>query len=238
MPALAQSLITLGRSLTGTLDSFMPGMRELDASGGEDWSPDDLDAYCPRCGASAATGDVTPAGCAECRNHRLPWERVIRLGPYQPPLADWLRAFKFHQHWAWGPWLGGQLASVMEQPLDPARIAVCPVPMHWLRRCQRGYNQAHLIARQLARATGWPEAPVLKRIRHTLPQTAVSPGRRAANVRDTFACDRVDLTGWQIVLIDDIKTTGATLGTCARLLRQQGARCVDVAVAAVADPKG
>ena len=86
--------------------------------------------------------------------------------------------------------------------------------------------------------SGGPIVPILKRAHHTTPQTAIAPSRRHANVRDAFIIEAVDLTGWQIILVDDTKTTGATLSQCARLLRGRGARTVEVAVAAAADPKG
>jgi ComF family protein len=224
--------------LIETLDAFWPAMLDADeaAVARRAWAADAADAYCPRCGASAGPGSVLPHGCAHCREQRLPWHRLTRLGAYETPLADWIKALKFAGHWPWAPWLGQNLADRVAPP--PGRVAVCPVPMHWLRRCQRGYNQAQLIAQALAQARQWPIAPLLKRARHTTPQTAMAPSQRAANVRGSFTIDRLDLSGWHIILVDDIKTTGATLSQCARLLSKQGARTVEVAVAAVADPKG
>jgi ComF family protein len=230
------------RTLVGTLDAVLPSMLERPGVEADpaaaNWMADSAEAYCPRCGATAGPGSVTPQGCPHCRGQSLPWQRIIRLGAYDQPLATWLRALKFAQHWAWGPFLGRHLAGVMPAPLDENRIAICPVPMHWVRRCQRGYNQAHLIARALSQATGWPLAPLLKRSHYTPPQTAVVASRRPQNVRQSFTIERVDLTGWQVVLVDDIKTTGATLAAAARTLRRQNARCIDIATAAVADPKG
>jgi len=230
----------LQNAVFDTLDWFMPRMLQAreDEPSPEQWQPEAADAYCPRCGASAGPGSVLPRGCPFCRGKRFPWQRVTRLGSYREPLAEWIKAMKFARHWPWGPWLGHQLSEQVGEPFDPARVAVCPVPMHWTRRCQRGFNQAHLMAQALARARGWPFAPILKRSRYTTPQTAIAPSQRPANIRGSFDIEWVDLTGWQLVLVDDIKTSGATLSTCARLLQQQGARSIDIAVAAVADPSG
>lgn len=193
--------------------------------------------YCPRCGASIAREAVTERGCVFCVNQKLPWQRLVRLGAYREPLAEWIRAMKFARQWAWGPWLGRQLAERLEEGAS-AMTVVCGVPVHWLRRWRRGYDQAELIGRALAEAKNWPYVPLLRRQRYRPGQTQVVASARRANVRGSFVVRPVDLRGWDVWLVDDVKTTGSTLKICARLLRRRGARCVRVAVAAVADPRG
>src|SRR5690606_12095934 len=100
------------------------------------------------------------------------------------------------------------------------------------------YNQADLMARALATTRGWPVAPILHRTRHTHPQTSVNFSDRPRNIANSFEIAAVDLRGHAVVLVDDVKTSGATLAACARLLRRAHAERVHVAVAAVADPKG
>ena len=80
-------------------------------------------------------------------------------------------------------------------------------------------------------------APLLRRTRFVRAQTAIAPTRRYVNVRRSFGVRHLDLTGWSVWLVDDVKTTGATLTSCARLLRGAGARKINVAVVAVADPR-
>jgi len=204
-----------------------------------DWRPDPADAYCPRCGMTVHASAVTPQGCPRCRGVRLPWDRLTRLAAYKPPVSGWIIEMKFGRVWPWAPSMGRALAARVADPVDPAAVLVVPVPMHWFRRWQRGFNQAHLMAAALAEARGWRCVPVLRRTRHTPPQTHVTPSQRPANVRGSFAvADGVDLTGYEVVLVDDVTTTGSTLRPCARLLKDRGARSVQVAVAAVADPKG
>ena len=225
------------RGASRGLDTAWPSdiRRALDQA---DWQPDQPDDYCPRCGVSAGPGSVTANGCANCLHQRQPWDRVTRLAAYTDPIDGWVRAMKFGGQWSWAPWLGAQLADQLDAPFDPAKAIVAPVPMHWARRWRRGFNQADLAARALARARGWRYAPLLGRTRHTHPQTAVVPSGRHANIRNSVAARAVDLTGWQVILVDDVKTTGATAGLCSRLLRAQGARSIHLAVAAVAEPKG
>ncbi len=240
--ALRNTLHQLGRVTRATgqraargLDTAWPSdvAVALDAS---DWRPDEDDDYCPRCGVSAGPGSVTANGCSFCRGKRQPWDRVTRLSAYAEPMDGWVKAMKFGGQWSWSRWMGGQLAARVGEPIDPARVLVTPVPMHWARRWRRGFNQAHLIALSLAKHRGWRCAQLFRRTRHTHPQTAVVHSDRQANVRDSVAAHPVDLDGWQVILVDDVKTTGATAGLCCRLLRTHGARSIQLAVGAVADP--
>jgi ComF family protein len=168
----------------------------------------------------------------------VPWNRVTRLSPYKPPVSDWILAMKFRKSWLWGRWFGERLAERIGEGLDDKRVVVCPVPMFFFRRWVRGYNQAELIAESLAKSRGWPLARLLRRRKYTAPQTSVPVSARKENIKASFAPRRIDLRGWDVWLVDDVKTTGSTVGACARLLKQMGAVHVNIAVAAVADPHG
>jgi len=231
-----RSIIQQVRTTTvGALDEWAPPTSVANHADG--WRPDEPDAYCPRCGASAGPGSVLGDGCPFCRDKPIAWQRLIRLGLYREPLDDWIRAMKFEGRWSWAAEFGRLLADRVGKPFDEARHVVVPVPMHWRRRWRRGYNQAALIARALAKARRWRMIDLLMRTRPTAPQTTVPPSSRHANVRNSFGIAAIDLTGWEVVLVDDVKTSGATLSACTRLLRKAGARSVTAAVAAVADPR-
>lgn len=205
------------------------------------WQIDRPDAYCHRCGSSAGPAGATGSGCAFCANTSVAWNRIIRLSAYTDPVSRWVVSMKFKRDWSWASWFGRCLAEAVQhthETQNPTNTAVCPVPMHWTRRWLRGYNQAHLIAASFARHHHWPVAPLLQRTHHTPPQTTLPPSRRARNIRGSVAMKPIDLTGWHIWLVDDVKTTGSTLAACAKLLRQAGALSVNAAVVAVADPKG
>jgi ComF family protein len=106
---------------------------------------------------------------------------------------------------------------------------VVPVPLHWRRRWRRGFNQAA----DLARALGLPVRQVLCRCRRTLPQADLPAGQRHLNVRRAFRVRHPSLVAnASIVLIDDVRTTGATLEACGRALRGAGAREVRALTAA------
>jgi ComF family protein len=107
---------------------------------------------------------------------------------------------------------------------------IVPVPLHRWRLFRRGYNQAALIARLLAKESGRPALiEGLRRIRATKPQQGAAAAR-ALNIKGAFAVGRLppDFAGKRVLLVDDVLTTGATVEACARVLRGAGAGYVDV----------
>jgi ComF family protein len=111
---------------------------------------------------------------------------------------------------------------------------VIPVPLYWLRRWQRGYNQAEALARGLSYKLGIPCRPRwLWRKRHTPHQTGQPRTARLENVRGAFrAAQRPELRGKKILLVDDVLTTGSTCSEAARALKQAGVASVAVAILA------
>jgi ComF family protein len=109
-------------------------------------------------------------------------------------------------------------------------VLVVPVPLHVSRLRARGYNQALLLARGLARRRRLPLAPrLLERIRATAEHAALGAAARHANVRGAFRVrPGCTVTGETVVLVDDVFTTGATAGACAEALRAAGAHTVHV----------
>jgi len=113
---------------------------------------------------------------------------------------------------------------------------IIPVPLHRRRRWERGFNQAEVVAREIGKRAGITLARnVLRKIRNSPPQTTLEREERAENVREAFAVVRKEfLRGKVILLVDDVYTTGSTMGECARILLQEGAaevRAITVAQA-------
>lgn len=226
----------------GLLSLFAPTDVQRAAHEHPDWAPEPPGAACPRCGVSTGPGVIDPStpntGCVRCRDRPPPWRRLTRLGAYAPPLDRWLRDLKFTQAWTLGPHLGGLLAAALPTGPAPRPVLVVPVPLHWFRRWQRGYNQSQLMAQALAAARGHEHAAVLYRRRAAQRQARLGATARAQNLRNAFAPHTVDLSPYDVLLVDDIKTTGATLTACTKILKRMGAENVDCAVAAVTDPPG
>jgi ComF family protein len=115
------------------------------------------------------------------------------------------------------------LALPREEQLD----LVVPVPMHWWRKWNRGFNQAELLARVVGRRTGIPVARALKRRRSTLSQAGLTLAQRRENLTGVFRVPaRNRMEGRRVLLVDDVFTTGATASACAAALKRAGARSV------------
>jgi len=128
-----------------------------------------------------------------------------------------------------------RLAPILAQASLPALdtltamsgpAGLVPVPVHPERRRERGYNQAELIARELAKRTGFHVAPVLERMRPTTKQHRLDRAARLANLRGAFAVVAGVEAPHTVIIVDDIITTTATLEACASVLREAGAETV------------
>lgn len=197
---------------------------------------------CDRCGAPVpAAGEPDPGGpiparwCGRCALDPPPWDYARVAARYAGPLREALRAFKY----GGCPQLERPLAALLLEQcgaaLPGAAGAVVPVPLARARERERGFNQAALLGARVARRLRVPlRAGWLVRVRATRPQSELPAAERAANVRGAFRA-RPAVAGRDLLLVDDILTTGATLAECTRALRAAGAARVGVlAVARVA----
>jgi len=210
--------------------------------------------HCPRCGRGAGPHAFDLDGCSLCRGRPLRYDGLARVGPYKDPLKSLILAYKYGRRQDLGPVLGRLLAErVALAPWADLVDLVVPVPLHWRRRVVRGFNQATALAQEVVRAMDRPpvarlrqggaplrrgEARRLLRVRPTPHQTRLPPGRRVENVRGAFAVrgEASAVKGRRLLLVDDVLTSGATVGECARVLKRAGAASVFAAVLAVAGP--
>lgn len=204
------------------------------------WRPDDPGAYCGRCGGDAGPHEADDTGCHACRGRRLLWGAAVRLGPYDGPLRGAILGLKYHANRADGRTLGRLMGLALVNRLRSARggSVIVPVPTTHRRRItrNRGVDHTLVLAREAAGASGVAWAAGLRR-HHRPEQSSVVPSKREANVRGVFRIhDQAALLGAErVVLLDDVRTTGATLRSCVRALRAGGVEAeVWVLTAAVA----
>lgn len=205
---------------------------------------DEQGALCPGC-----WGEITFLGPPQCHVCGLPFEydlgegalcgACVRRAPvyrraraalaYGPASRGLVIAFKHADRTDAAPAYGRWLARAGSGLIAESDL-MAPVPLHWTRLFARRYNQAALLAQVLGRRSGLPVAPdLLVRRRRTPSQGGLSPYRRLRNVSGAFAVNpKRRIEGRNILLVDDVFTTGATVAACSRALLKAGAQAVDV----------
>ncbi|MEZ5501742.1 MAG: ComF family protein [Halioglobus sp.] len=189
-------------------------------------------SHCKRCAIPlpVGTGKLTERLCGHCLEKPPPFERVIAPWLYGEYLAYLIQQWKYHGERR----LTTLLAALWQQQaaLDSAIDVLVPVPLHWRRRWQRGFNQSELLSRQLlANCTQLKNCKLgqrmVKRVRPTAAQSTMGARRRIVNLEDAFTvrqpCDNL-----RVAIVDDVFTTGATAVALARALSAAGAVYIEV----------
>ncbi len=172
--------------------------------------------------------------CSLCRLGLLNFGAVYTYGSYEGTLRTLVHLLKFERIHTLARPLSALMLRVL--PREQRFDFIVPVPLHWRRRRQRGFNQAELLAKEIARRWNAPVAHALRRTRATAPQSGLTNAKRRANLRGAFVpaskFAKGALRGARVLLVDDVITTGASAAACAAVLKRAGA--AHVAVAAVA----
>ncbi len=181
-----------------------------------------------RCRHCAEPGEYRDETCPRCAVRPPPFVRVIAPFAHEGPVARAIHRFKYEDH----PELAAPLAALLRQEagtfLAAAPQAVCALPLHPSRRAARQYDQAELLAGELCR--GGSERKrlfLLDRVRETSRQVGLSDVAREANVRDALRA-REGARGLDVLVVDDVVTTGATARAAAQALLDAGAKSVQV----------
>ena len=195
------------------------------------WKRDTEADFCWRCAGSVGPHEQDGEGCAACRSTKLPWDRALRLGKYKDELRRELLALKFA---CWRPGgrgmgrlLGQTIADQIDRAqLEPRDVQLVPIPTHPWRRVRRGIDHTQILTKAASDSCGCPISRVL-RARHRPEQVGLSATARARNIKDAFIprpklLERVKakhpVRAW--VLIDDVRTTGATFTAASKALKR------------------
>lgn len=174
---------------------------------------------CARCGTPVAKEGI----CSRCQHAPLRIEGIRAAAYFDGVLRDAVHHLKYRRRKALAEPLGSLMAACWKEAAAPADVVV-PVPLHAARLRERGYNQAALLARVLARQAGMAvNEQTLVRQRATAAQVGLDLARRQENVRGAFCCVDSALANAHVLLVDDVCTTGATLEACALALYDGGA---------------
>jgi ComF family protein len=194
-----------------------------------------LDFKLPRCPQCANLVDKPRQLCGQCLSLRRSFDATLAATTYAEPVDSLVLQLKFSARLALAPWMAATLRDAVLARSD-FRLPnlLCPVPLGALRLRERGFNQALEIARPLAASLGIPLQPTLAiRARETAAQSSLEHGQRRKNIHNAFVVHPALLAqcrGLHIGIVDDVMSSGHTLGELAALFKRCGAARVSVFV--------
>ena len=173
--------------------------------------------------------------CGRCQKQEPLWEKALTSFIYEYPLDRLLIALKYNRRLDYVKTLARLLIQDIDMQYNfsdtdvPKPDFIVPVPLHLFRECQRGYNQAHLLARELSLQLKFPlQTKLIKRVRHTPQQSRLSKKQREKNLRNAFTVDPCINVPKYVALVDDVMTTGSTAHAVTKKLLEAGVQRVDV----------
>jgi ComF family protein len=173
---------------------------------------------CPVCALPTPAGEV----CGACLKRRPPFDHTVAAFSYDFPLDKLVQALKFNENLI----LVNLLADALIKQVGSRPDRLIALPLHPARLRERGFNQSLLLARRISARLNIPLLPdACDRVRDTPPQSSLPWKERDKNMRQAFTCQpEANIQGKHIAIVDDVMTTGASIGELARVLKQAGAR--------------
>jgi competence protein ComFC len=203
-----------------------------------------IERPCPRCGLELGSARLLGRGlpgrasfwrCDGCRDHSYTFDTARAALQYDGAVRSAIVRFKFqHDREVVGDlsdWAARAARDSVWRPVlrDARRHgALVPVPTHWWTRARRGWDPAHVLAREVGARLEVPVLQALSKTRATVPQMRLDRRSRQGNLRDAFTVRQNVAVPRTVILLDDVLTTGTTASRCAELLRRAGARYVAV----------
>ncbi len=194
---------------------------------------------CPRCGIMFKSREGSDHLCGKCLKSARHFRKARAFAVYNEMFKDLIYCYKYRNKIQLEKPFSFILFSIFIRYWDARDIdIIAPVPLHWRRMYQRGFNQAFLMVRkwrtvaktfQIDLTSVLIEREIIVRTQQTASQVGMSVKDRQANIKNAFAVKTPEkIKGKRILLIDDVLTTGSTVNECARILMNNGARYVDV----------
>ncbi|MCL2013955.1 MAG: ComF family protein [Oscillospiraceae bacterium] len=174
-------------------------------------------------------GDDICTKCAKpecrCRKRNFYFDCAIAPFVYTGAISDSVVRLKEYSDFSTAQGFAHYMAVMLKKLVDTSEIdVIVPVPAHISRKSKKGYNQSEIIARYLSKLTGIPfDKKILKKIKPTMPQRNLNGEARRHNLTGSFAASEKAARGKNIILADDVITTGETLNCCAQELKRAGA---------------
>ncbi len=194
---------------------------------------------CNRCGTILGPHATTKMqeGCATCKGKHLPFNTLTSIAHYDGVMKTLIHKFKYaRQKFLFSLLNDIVLTSEKPKEIVPDIDVIVPVPLHWLKKMRRGFNQSELLSRGIHKHFSKPlSTNNLCRIKNTVSQTQLTKRQRQANIRDAFFVNYPkSFNGKKVLLVDDVLTTGVTASECSKKLREAGAESVHLLILATA----
>ena len=188
-------------------------------------------SLCPICGIPFLNSPAEGHICGKCLENNPYYTQARSMASFETIIMEAIHKFKYGRNITIGDALGSCMAAFSFPDFDYSKYSLLiPVPLHIKRLRERGFNQSLLLAQKLGKKYRLPVSfSLLKRRKFTLTQTGLNKKERGKNIKGAFAVlDRQKVSGKNIILIDDVYTTGATINECAKVLLKAGAEQVAV----------
>ncbi len=197
---------------------------------------DDLPSYQHRCEICAIPlPKLQHSLCGQCLAHRPAFDRVYSPYLYRTPINNLIHQLKYQHQLHSLRLLGKLMSDYLQDHMQTIPDILIPVPLHRKRLKERGFNQASELALRIKKATGIPlDNYLISRKKHTEAQTGLKPKQRKSNLAGVFKINR-KIIPQNILIVDDVMTTGATVAEMAKCLKRGGAKSVEVVTLARAD---
>ncbi len=185
---------------------------------------------CYRCGRQFKSGRGGNHLCSECIKKNPPFDRARSVWLYEGVLRESIQNFKYYNLRFFAKPFGRLLSDAGQNLLGGKNYNfIMPVPLQVKRLRDRGYNQSLLVSKEIGRLWGVEVCfEALTRHKETAPQTKLPLKNRHKNVKGAFSYEGISLKGKNVLIVDDVFTTGATVRECAKVLKKNRARVVDV----------
>ncbi len=188
-------------------------------------------SLCPVCGTTFSDSPAASHLCGNCMGNKTYFSCARAVVSYETIILNTIHQFKYGNNISVGARLASFMADFSFPDVDfTGHSLIIPVPLHIKRLRQRGFNQSLILARALAKKWQIPvNFSLLKRHRFTLTQTGLNKAERNKNIKGAFeVSDKKKIAGKNVILVDDVYTTGATINECAKILTKAGAQKVTV----------
>jgi len=185
---------------------------------------------CEKCGFSFQTKEGADHLCGQCIKSKPFFDKARSIGKYDGTLRKAIHGFKYNEKSLLSEPLSQILAAVGKEILETENYdTIIPVPLHSKRLRQRGFNQAQVLAKKAGEIWGIRvDTRSLERKKWAPPQTLLTRKERHKNIKGTFYCRPERIRDKNLLLIDDVYTSGSTVSECAKVLKKNGALKVDV----------